>query len=152
MTWAAARNSAPSSRYKTARDPMTPMSEMALEIGWDCTITLKPQMTAIAAKMRKRITSMSGEESHQQSGDQEVEDGHGEHEFPREGHQLIVAEARQRAANPDEDEQERAGFGGKPEERQERVLRRGNEEESGQQEEDHGNHREGDAIHFAGGV
>src|ERR1019366_2945421 len=101
---------------------------MALEIGWDCPTTLKPQTTAIAAKMRKRMTSMfrkrSGKHSHQEAGDQQVEDGHREHELPREGHQLIVAETRQRAANPDEQEQQGAGLGGEPEQRQPGRTRR----------------------------
>ena len=39
----------------------------------------------------------------------------GKQELPGEAHQLVVAEARQRGANPDEDEQNEAGLGSEPE-------------------------------------
>src|SRR5579871_1040347 len=58
MTCAAAMNSAPNSRYNTASAPITATSEMALEIGCVCTTTLIAATTAIAAKIRKRMTSI----------------------------------------------------------------------------------------------
>ena len=48
-----AMNSAPSSRYSTASEPITPTSERALEIGCVCTTTLMAHTTAINAKRRK---------------------------------------------------------------------------------------------------
>src|ERR1039457_4905679 len=58
MTCAAAMNSAPSSWYRTAREPITPTSDSALEIGCVCTTTLMAHTTATTAKMRKRMTSI----------------------------------------------------------------------------------------------
>src|SRR5450755_974208 len=114
---------------------------MALEMGWDCTTTLKPHTTAVAANMRKRMTSISGEERHHEAGDQKVEDGHGEHKLPSEGHQLIVAEARQRAANPDKKEQQCSGLGRKPEQGKQRSLQGGDQKHGGEQKEDHSYNR-----------
>src|SRR5450755_4576591 len=152
ITCAAARNSAPSSRYSTASEPITPTSEMALEIGCVCTTTLMPQITAMAAKMRKRMTSMSGEQGHHKAGDQQVKDGHREHELPREGHQLIVAEARQRAPNPDEDEQQNTGLEREPEQRHEHGLQGRNQKQHRKQEEHHGHHRQRQTVAPAGRV
>src|SRR5580692_1039755 len=53
MSWAAAMNSPPSDKYRTASEPITPMSESALATGWVCTTRLMAQKTAIAANMRK---------------------------------------------------------------------------------------------------
>ena len=39
-------------------------------------------------------------QGHQQAGDEQVDDGHREHEGPGEAHQLVVAEARQRRREP----------------------------------------------------
>src|SRR5215471_3385002 len=97
---------------------MTPTSEIALEMGWDCTTTLMAHSTAITATMRKRMTSISRIQGNRKTGYQQVQNGHREKEFPREAHQLVVAESRQRAANPHEGEQNKAGFGAEPEERQ----------------------------------
>src|SRR5882724_9507962 len=58
-----AMNSAPSSRYRTAREPITPISDSALEIGCVCTTTLTAQTTAIAAKARNKMTSMAFQEN-----------------------------------------------------------------------------------------
>src|SRR5215472_696640 len=115
ITCAAAINSPPSSRYSTAREPITPMSEMALEIGCVCTTTLTALTTAMIAKTRKRMTSILREPGHQQAGHQQIQHGYREHEFPREAHQLVVAEPRQCPADPDESEQNRTRLGNKPE-------------------------------------
>ncbi len=99
-------NSAPSSRYSTASEPITPTSEMALEMGCVCTTTLMAQVTAMSAKTpKKKISPLSSSRSgNQKAGHQQVQNGYREQEFPREAHQLVVAEARQRAANPHKQE------------------------------------------------
>ena len=58
-----AMNSAPSSRYSTASEPITPISDSALEMGCVCTTTFTAQTTAIAAKARNRITSIAFQEN-----------------------------------------------------------------------------------------
>src|SRR5213075_985808 len=107
-------NSAPSNRYNTASEPITPTSEIALEIGCVCTTTLMAQTTAIIAKIRKRVTSMSGNQGDHQAGHQQIQNRNREQEFPGKRHQLVVAEARQRAADPDKGKQNRAHLGAEP--------------------------------------
>src|SRR5579859_6491799 len=116
-----AMNSAPSNRYSTASDPITPMSESALEIGWVCTTRLTAHTTAIAANARNKITSipLSRKQRHHQTGGEQVQDGSRKQELPGESHQLIVSETRQRPANPDPDKQQETGLGGEPEYRHE---------------------------------
>src|ERR1035438_9832825 len=113
MTCAAAMNSAPSSRHRTASEPITPTSEIALEIGCVCTTTLMAHTTAINAKMRKRMTSICfvvlfRKPGNQEAGHQQVEHGHREEKLPREAHQLVVTESGQRGANPHKEEQDGA--------------------------------------------
>src|ERR1700760_1677198 len=127
---------------------MTPTSEIALEIGWVCTTTLIAHTTAMIAKTKKRITSISGSQSNQKAGHQQVEHGDREKELPREAHQLVVAEARQRAANPDKREQDGAYFGAEPEERQQPRLHDGQHEHRSADEENHAECREGDLVHL----
>src|ERR1041385_5226098 len=115
-------NSAPSSRYRMAKDPITPTSEMALEMGCLCTTTLIAHTTAMMAKIRKRMTSISRGPGHEQAGYQQVQHSDGKERFPGEAHQLVVAEPRKSAANPDEGEQDGAGFGAEPEQRDEPAL------------------------------
>ena len=50
-----------------------------------------------------------------QSRDHQVRERHRQQEFPAEGHQLVVAEARQRGARPDVEEHDEADFQQKPE-------------------------------------
>src|SRR5580693_6192769 len=115
MTCAAARNSAPSNRYSTASEPITPTSEMALDMGCDCTTTLMAHTTATIANTRKITTSMLREPGHEKASHQQDQHRGREKELPGEAHQLVVAEARQRAANPHESEKQRAGLSAKPE-------------------------------------
>src|SRR5690349_4013978 len=115
-------NSAPSSRYRIASDPITPTSEMALEIGCVCTTTLIAHTTAINAKIRNRMTSMLGKPCDEEAGHQQVQHGDREKALPGEAHQLVVAEARQRAAHPDEREQNKSDLRQKPEQRQKPAL------------------------------
>src|SRR3954451_25074189 len=103
-------NSAPSKRYRIASEPMTPTREIALEIGCDCTTTLIAHTTAISAKIRNSMTSISGKPGDQETGHQQIEHGHREKALPGEVHQLVVAEARHRSAHPDEGEQNEADF------------------------------------------
>ena len=51
-------------------------------------------------------------------GDNHVDERHRDHELPREVHELVHAEARQRAANPDEREDDRDELGEEPHIRQ----------------------------------
>src|ERR1017187_9116343 len=155
MTCAAARNSAPSSRYSTASDPITAMSETALEMGWRCTTTLMAATTAIPAKTRKRIKSISRnsrKRSDHQAGGQQVQHGDREQNLPGEAHQLIVTEARQRAANPDKQEQNGAGLGAEPEQRQQRTLHDRHQEHRRDDEEDHAERRESETVASASRV
>src|SRR5438128_1127939 len=99
-------NSPPSSKYSAASAPITPTSDSALEMGCVCTTRLMPQTTAIAAKIMKRSASIFYArvllgQGHHQAGEKQVGHGHREHEGPGEPHELVVAEARERAANPD---------------------------------------------------
>src|SRR2546425_2455366 len=128
-------NSAPSSRYRTASDPITPTSETALEMGWRWITTLIPQTTAMMAKIRNRMTSISTFPGHQKTGDQQVGHGHREENAPGEAHELVVTEPRQRATDPDEGEQQDSGFRSEPEQRQHDWLRRRQEKQQSHAEE-----------------
>src|SRR5579871_1973477 len=121
-----AMNSPPSSRNSTASDPITPMSDNALEIGCLCSTRFIAHATAIAAKIRNRIASILRRQGDHQAGEEQIRYGDGEHESPREPHQLIVAKARQRAANPDIKKKNDADFRGEPEQRQKNGRDDGN--------------------------
>src|ERR1700761_3933476 len=100
------------------------MSESALEMGCFCRTRLKAQKIATMAKMIKRIVSMAlrvavaAEQRDKQGRDQEVHQGAGKQECPCEMHQLVVAEAWQCPAHPNEDKDQHAHFGDEPEKRQ----------------------------------
>src|SRR5437763_259596 len=55
ITCTAATNSAPSSRYSTASDAITAISESALLIGWRCTRRLTAPATQMAPKTENRV-------------------------------------------------------------------------------------------------
>src|SRR5215472_3839786 len=135
-----AMNSAPSSRYSTASDPITPTRESALAIGCVCTTTLMAETTAIAAKARNKITSidLSRKQRHQKTRGEQVQHSGREQEFPGEAHQLIVAETWQGAANPDPDKQQKSGLGREPEHRHDYGCDRRNQQRGGDHEEDDG--------------
>src|SRR6516164_4198730 len=57
------------------------------------------------------------EPSDQKTGHQQIQEGHGEQKLPGKAHQLIVAEARQRAPNPHKRKQDRARLGAAPKRR-----------------------------------
>src|ERR1041385_3869853 len=104
-------NSAPSSRYSTASEPITPINDSALAMGWVWITTVIPQTTAIRANTKNRKTSISEEPGHQKSGDEQIQDGDREKEFPGKRHELVVTKPGQRAAHPNEGEQQKSGFG-----------------------------------------
>ncbi len=66
MTWAAARNSAPSSRYSTASELMTTMSESALLMGWRWSRRFRAPATHNPAKMMNRARCIVFRYSEQQ--------------------------------------------------------------------------------------
>src|ERR1035438_8158205 len=136
MTCAAAMNSAPSSRYRTAREPITPTSDSALEMGCVCTTTLMAHTTAINAKMRKSMTSiyfvvLFRKPCNQEAGHQQVEHGDREEKLPREAHQLVVTEARKGGAHPHKQEENPSRLGREPEERQQPALHHRQQENAG---------------------
>src|ERR1019366_2673727 len=157
MTCAAAMNSAPSRRYSTARESITPTSDRALEIGCVCTTTLMAHTTAISAKMRKRITSiyfvvLFRKPGNQEAGNQQVEHGHREEKLPREAHQLVVTETGKGGAHPHKQEQDPSRLGREPEQRQEPGLHHGKQKDAGDDQENHAEHGKAALIAFAGGV
>src|SRR4051794_14613898 len=102
---------------------------MALEMGWLCSTTLMAQTTATTAKIRKRMTSISRDQSNHKAGHQQIQNRDREEELPREAHELVVPKARQRAANPHKGKKNEARFGAEPEERSEPALRHGQQED-----------------------
>ena len=55
MTCTTATNSAPSSKYSTASDPITAIKDSALLMGWFCTSRLTAPATQIAPNTRNTI-------------------------------------------------------------------------------------------------
>src|ERR1035438_3674434 len=84
-------NSAPSNRYNTASDPITAISETALEMGCRCTTTLMAATTAMPANTRKRINSIrfdSRKHGDRQAGGQQVQHGDRKQNLPGEAHPI----------------------------------------------------------------
>src|SRR5580704_11840698 len=137
MICAAAMNSPPSWRYRTASDPMTPISESALEIGCVWATRLMAQKTAIAAKMKKiSAVILFRRKGHHQAGPQQVEHRQRKHVDPGEAHELIVTEARRGGAHPDEQEQQHAQLGAEPEQRHQNGFENGNQQRDAEQSRD----------------
>src|SRR5271157_3927944 len=88
---------------------------MALEIGCVCTTTLMAHTTAMTAKIRKIARVISSPPRNQIAGHKQIHYGDREKELPGEAHELVIAEPRQRAANPHESEQHRTRLGAEPE-------------------------------------
>src|SRR5665811_2183063 len=98
---------------------------MALEIGCVCTTTLMAQTTARTATIRKIATTISPQPCNQKAGHQQVRNRDREKELPREAHELVIAEPRQRAANPHESEEHRTRLDAEPKRGQQpRLYRR----------------------------
>src|ERR1035437_1248462 len=157
ITCAAAMNSAPSSRYSTASEPITPTSDSALEIGCVCTTTLMAHTTAINANVRKRMTSiyfvvLFRKPGNQKAGHQQIEHGHREEKLPREAHQLVVTEAGKRGANPHKQEENRTGLRREPEERQQPALHDRQQENAGGNQENDPEEGQRELVAFTRGV
>src|SRR5712692_3681017 len=126
ITCTAATNSAPSSRYSTASEPITTISDSALLIGCRCTSRFTAPATQITPKIRNIIRCMCsvlGSQSavpsfslsenwrletallrlqrHNQGRNYQVRDGQRQQELPSESHELVITKARQRSTNPD---------------------------------------------------
>src|SRR5450432_3910554 len=109
MICTAATNSAPINRYRPASATITTISESALWIGWRCKIRLTAPRIAIAARTKKTISGafiLVAPQHDDGRGDHHVRQGDRQQQLPTEGHQLVVAEAGQRAAHPNVNEQE----------------------------------------------
>src|SRR6266571_901978 len=142
MTCTAATNSAPRSRKSRASDPMTTISERALLMGWRWIKRFRAPPTHIAANMKNRSWCSMAQfipkeleskvatlfKRDHQTGDQEIGNGDGQQHLPSEGHQLVIAKARQRAADPYIKKNKEECFEQKPENRQE-TLHPGRPEE-----------------------
>src|SRR5579884_2811151 len=131
---------------------MTPIREMALEIGCVCTTTLTALTTAIIAKTKKRMTSISGNPGDQKTGHQQIQHGYWKHEFPSEAHQLVIAEPRQGAANPDECEQNGACLRAEPEQREQPTLHDRQKEDARQNQKHNSERRKRVFVHFSSWV
>src|SRR2546430_16132945 len=105
------------------------------------------QTTAIAAKIRKRIASILFRGNrHQKGRHKQVDDGYGEHERPREAHQLIVAETGERSANPNKEEEDHADLAGEPEQGQYNLPQDRNQEKARDSQENDTGDGKGDAV------
>src|SRR5215510_15114249 len=125
MICIAAMNCALSVRKSAARVHNTTINPMALYIGLRCRITLNAATTASAARPRKRMWENSITDSQEQDSDDrsqnDVEERRRQQHLPPETHQLVVAETRQRPAQPYVEEQEEEDFRQKPYRAQPRV-------------------------------
>src|SRR5882757_9318449 len=131
-----AMNSAPSSRYRTASELITPMSESALEIGCFCSTRLKAQATETIAHTMNRIVSMKVlglEDRHAKGGSEQVEKRARKQKSPGEMHELVVAKARQCATDPDVGKEQEAGLAREPENRRQISLQKWNRAQEGQE-------------------
>src|SRR5437660_2499272 len=107
-----ARNSAPSSKYRTAREPITPIKESALAIGCFWRTRLNPQTTATMAQMMNIQLSIKGsphvsrKQRDKERGEQQIRERAWKEKCPSKMHQLVIAEPRKCPANPDISEQQ----------------------------------------------
>src|SRR5579884_3987650 len=128
MTCAAARNSAPSSKYNTASEVMTTMSDSALLIGCRCSRRFNAPAMHSPPKMKNKAKCMSfgvvcstqvfsrpgttlfysllSAISQPQTCRNNIENCNGQQELPAKAHQLVITEARKRSAHPDIKKQE----------------------------------------------
>src|SRR5262245_23758435 len=79
--------------------------------GYCCVIGLPKSCRNVTANPRRvsiacGITRCSSNEDHQEGRDERVDRGDGEQDLPAEAHQLVVAQARQRGTDPDEERDE----------------------------------------------
>src|SRR5437868_13192572 len=86
--------------------------------------------------------SNSGRQGHQKTGDQKVQYRDREQELPGKAHQLVITEAGQGRANPDENEKQSATLSQKPEERHQDRDQRRDQHQRSQPEEDNTEYRQ----------
>src|SRR6266498_4292997 len=107
-----------------ARLPITTISDSALLIVLRCSSRFTAPPAQRAANRRKRNSCISFPfRSSPAHGDEEGGDDHvgkrgREEHLPAEAHQLVITEARQRAADPDVKEQEEENLGREVKQRQ----------------------------------
>src|SRR5271165_4233933 len=109
----------------TASEPITTISDSALLMGCRCASRLIAPPTQTAAKMKKstrcsiaiQLLTAALRQRHDQAGDHNIRDGQRQKKLPPEGHELVIAETRQRAADPDVNKDESENPQGKPENR-----------------------------------
>src|SRR5882757_110378 len=120
----AATNSAPSRRYSPASDAITTTSDRALLMGCRCTSRLTAPATQIPPKNRNKIRCMSvygpdiGFQGHHERGYDQIRNRCREQKLPAKRHQLVIAEAGKRPANPDIEKHEEENLQAKPHDRQ----------------------------------
>src|SRR5580698_8993660 len=74
------------------------------------------QSTAtVANNPKKRRSTILSSQGHKETGDEQIHQGNREKKLPRETHQLVVSEARQRRANPDKNKEQKTDFSQEPE-------------------------------------
>src|SRR5262245_27154705 len=96
---------------------MTTTSESALLIGWRCASRLMAPATQIRPKTMNSIWWTIGlcSPGHDETGDNDVGNGQRQQKLPAEGHQLVIAEARQCATDPYIQKDEEENFEREPE-------------------------------------
>src|SRR6266850_8161596 len=103
----AATNSAPNRRYSPASEAITTTSDSALLMGCRCTSRLTAPATQIPPKNRKRIRCISLDQPdvrlpcHYQTSHHQIRNRRGQQNLPAERHELVIAEAGKRPADPD---------------------------------------------------
>src|SRR5574337_582971 len=107
ITWMTATNSAPSSRYSTASEPITTISDSALLMGCRCASRFIAPATQMMAKIvnisRCSIGSYAAQPSslcvlrlqgNHQACHHQIRNGQRQQDLPAKGHQLVIAETR----------------------------------------------------------
>src|SRR2546423_12186953 len=83
-------------------------------------------------KQNRVHVSLGSEQGHQQARDKKIDQRNREQKHPGEAHELVVAEARQRPANPDKDKEQREYLAAEPKERNQNRLQEWNQKQSSQ--------------------
>src|SRR5262249_6346725 len=85
-------------------------------MGWRCASRLMAPTTQIMPKKMNSTWWIIGScpPGHDETRDNDVGNSQRKQKFPAEGHQLVVTEARQRAANPNVEKDEEENLYGKP--------------------------------------
>src|ERR1700722_14522311 len=104
----------------SASEAITTTSERALFIGCRCASRLMAPATQMSPKTINRTwwTIRLCPPRHNQAGDNDIGNGQRQKKLPPESHKLVIAESRQRAANPYIEEDKKENFGRKVHNRQ----------------------------------